>query len=83
MLLDDDVVTDREAEPGAFSGRLRREERIEDLLFHLGRNAGAVVTDADFHTVAKVLWWRQSGSARSRRHLLVPCAWSLHRSCSR
>jgi hypothetical protein len=27
MLLDDDVVTDREAEPSSFSGRLGREER--------------------------------------------------------
>ena len=58
MLLDDDVVTDREAEPGAFSGRLRREERIEDLLFHLGWNAGAVVADPDLHAVAKVFGGR-------------------------
>ena len=36
MLLDDDVVTDREAEPGAFSGRLRREERIEFFSFTSG-----------------------------------------------
>ena len=55
MLLDDDVVADREAKPGTFSGRLGREERIEHLLLHLGRNAGAVVADPDFHAVAKVL----------------------------
>ena len=55
MLLDDDVVTDREAKPGAFSGRLGRKERVEHLFLHLGRNAGAVVADPDLHTVAKVL----------------------------
>ena len=42
MLLDDDVVTDGEAKAGAFSGRLGRKERIEDLLLHLGRNASAI-----------------------------------------
>ena len=41
--------------PSAFSGRLRREERIEHLLLHLGRNAGAVVADPDFHAVPEVL----------------------------
>jgi hypothetical protein len=54
MLLDDDVVTDREAKPGPFSGRLGREERVKHLLLHLGRNASAVVADPDFDAVAKV-----------------------------
>src|SRR5262249_13832450 len=53
VLLDDDVVTDREAEPGALSRRFRSEERIEYLLFHIRRNAGAVVPDPDFHTVTQ------------------------------
>ena len=55
MLLDDDVVTDREAKPGAFSRWFCREERIEHLLLHLGWNAGAIVANPDFHAVAKVL----------------------------
>ena len=54
MLLDDDVVTDGEAKPRSFAGGLGREERIEHLFFHLGRNAGAVIADPDFHTVAEV-----------------------------
>ena len=55
MLLDDDVVTDGKAKPGSFSGGLGREERIEHLFLHLGRNAGAVVADPDFHAVTEVL----------------------------
>jgi len=34
MLLDEDVVADREAEAGALSRRFGREERVEHLLFH-------------------------------------------------
>ena len=55
MLLDDDVVTDGQAEPGPFTGRLCRKERIEQLFLHLGRNAGAVVAYPDFDPVAEVL----------------------------
>jgi hypothetical protein len=58
MLLDDDVVTDGQAKSSPFSGRLGREERIEDLLLHLGWNAGAVVADPDLHAVAEVLYRR-------------------------
>ena len=54
MLLDDDVVTDGQAKPSAFSGGLGREERVEHLLLHLRRNASAVVADPDFDAVAKV-----------------------------
>ena len=45
MLLDDDVVTDREAKAGALSGWFGREEGIEHLLLYIGRNAGAVITN--------------------------------------
>ena len=55
MLLDDDVVTNGQAKPRPFSGGLGRKERIEQLLLHLGRNAGAVVADPDFDAVAEVL----------------------------
>ena len=74
MLLDDDVVTNGQAKPGPFTGRLCRKERIEQLLPHLGWNAGAVVANPDFDTVAEALG---RGSQRGlvvivRR--LAPCA---------
>ena len=55
MLLDDDVVTNRQAEPGPFASRLGRKERVEHLLLHLGGNAGAVVTYPDFDAVTEAL----------------------------
>jgi NHL repeat len=55
VLLDDDVVTDGQAKPSSFTGGLRRKERAEQLLLHLGRNAGAVVAYPDFDAVAKIL----------------------------
>ena len=55
MLLDDDVVTNGQAKPSSFTGRFGGEERIEHLFLHLGRNAGAVVANANFDTVAEVL----------------------------
>src|SRR5262245_20180168 len=53
MLLDDDIVTDREPEPGSFSGRLRCEERVEHLFFYFRWNTRTVVADPNFHTIAK------------------------------
>ena len=53
MLLDDDVVTDGQAKPGPFTGRLGREERVEHLFLHLRRDAGPVVPDPDFDPVAE------------------------------
>src|SRR5262245_37484298 len=55
MLLDDDVVADREAKAGALAGRLGGEKRVEHLFFHVRRNTGAVIANPDFHPVAKVL----------------------------
>ena len=80
MLLDDDVVTERKAEPGAFAGRLGGEERIEHLFLHFGRNAGAVVADPDFDAVAEVF-----GRGGKRRLVVAAvgfalCAWSPHKS---
>src|SRR5215831_1297648 len=54
MLLDDDVVADREAEASPLPGRFGRKEWLEHLFFHVSRYAGAVVTDPDFHLIAKV-----------------------------
>ena len=67
MLLHDDVVAERQAEAGAFAGGLGREERIEHLLLHLGRNAGAVVADPDLDAVAEVLGRRRKGRLVGRR----------------
>ena len=65
MLLDDDVVTNGQAKPSPFTGRLGRKERVEQLLLHLGRNAGAVVANPDFDAVAEVL------GRGSKRRLVV------------
>src|SRR6516164_4172994 len=55
MLLDNDVVTDREPKPRALSGRLRREKWIEHLLPHVRRNTVAVVANPNFHAVTEAL----------------------------
>ena len=47
MLFNDDVVADREAETSALARRLGRKERIENLVFQIRRDAGAIVADAD------------------------------------
>ena len=65
--------------PGAFSGGLGREERIEHLFLHVRRDAGAVVTDPDFNTIAKIF-----GRGREGWLVVAPirsllCAWSLHK----
>ena len=65
MLLDDDVVTNRQAQPGPFTGRLGRKERVEHLVFHLGRYAGAVIAYPDFDLVTEVL------GRRSQRRLVL------------
>src|SRR5262245_26662099 len=55
MLLDDDVVADGEAKACALSGRLGGEERVEYLVFHVRRNASAIIADPDFYAIAKIL----------------------------
>ena len=55
MLLDDDVMTNGQAEPGPFTSRLCRKERVKQLLLHLRQNAGAVVAYPDFDAVTEVL----------------------------
>jgi hypothetical protein len=47
VLLDDDVVTDGEAEAGALPGRLGREEGLEDTRPHLVGEAVAVVSNPE------------------------------------
>src|SRR5690349_19145529 len=47
VALDDDAVRDVQAEPRALAHRLGREERLEDPLEVLLRDAGAGVADLD------------------------------------
>jgi hypothetical protein len=54
MLFHDDVVAERQAEPGAFAGRLRREERIKYFSPDRRADTGTVVTHADLHLLPKV-----------------------------
>src|SRR5207302_3686697 len=54
VLLGHDVVADRQTKPGAFAGRLRREERLEQLVPDLRRYADTVVADADLDRLAEI-----------------------------
>src|SRR5512146_2455710 len=53
VLLSDDVVADREPEPGAFAGGLGREEWIEDPRFDRIRYSGPIVFDLDHGPVVQ------------------------------
>src|SRR6185437_5697217 len=54
MLLHDDVVAKRQAEPGAFSGGLGSEKRFENLVSYFIVYSGAIVAHANFHLAAQV-----------------------------
>ena len=54
MLLDEDVVADREAKAGALTRRFGREEWVEHLFFDIRRNASAVIADRYFHAIAEI-----------------------------
>ena len=62
MLLDNDVMADGEAQPGAFASRLGCKEGIEHLLLHLGRNTGAVVANPDLDAISQI--FSQRGKLR-------------------
>ena len=49
----DDAVDHRQAEAGALADLLGGEERLEDLLQHVRRDAGAGVLDLDQHVVGR------------------------------
>src|SRR5262249_10889975 len=59
MPLRDDVVADRQAQPGALAGRLCREEGLEEFVPELGCDAGAIVAHPDLDLLAEL----------ARRHL--------------
>src|SRR3979411_1486027 len=54
VFLPDYVVAPRETKPGPAARRLGRKERIEHLFLHLGRDAGAVIANANFHATTEV-----------------------------
>src|SRR5581483_11715927 len=53
MLLHHDVITDGKTQAGALPRRLGSEEGIEHFLLHLRRNTGSIITNTDFHPIAK------------------------------
>ena len=54
MLLGDDVVADRQAEPRPFAGWLGREKGLEQLGADLGLNARPVVAHPDLDRLAEI-----------------------------
>ena len=52
VLLGYDLVADRQPKPGALAGWLGREERLEQFVVILRRNADPVVTHADLDAFA-------------------------------
>ena len=64
MLLDHDVVAERQAEPGAFAGGLGGEERVEHFCLHLVRNSGSIVPNGDLDAVVPDHASRRRSSAR-------------------
>src|SRR6516225_10239659 len=54
VLLGYDLVADRQPKPGALAGRFGREEWLEQFLLVFRRNPGAIVTNSDLDSVAKV-----------------------------
>jgi hypothetical protein len=61
MLLGNDVVADRQAKSRPLTGRLGREERLEQLVFDLGLDADAIVSDPDLDGVEEI-------AGRHRQH---------------
>jgi hypothetical protein len=55
VLLDDNVVAQRETKTGSFARWLGGKERVEYFVHHLGGNAATAVTDPDLHAVAEFL----------------------------
>ena len=54
MLLGDDLVADRQPEPGAYAGRLRGEERLEQFVLDVVGNADAVVAHPHLDGLAEI-----------------------------
>src|SRR5579862_7873899 len=61
MLLDDDVMADREPKPRTFTRWLGGEKRIEHLFPNLRRNADTIVAYPDLHVVAETFSHSRNG----------------------
>src|SRR5579862_5284383 len=61
MLLDDDVMADREPKPGALACGLGGEERIEHLFPNLRWDANTIVAYPDLHAVAETFSHSRNG----------------------
>src|ERR1051325_11813200 len=54
VLLRHDVVADRQSQAGSFASRLSREERLEELVLHVSRDADPVVACTDLDGIAQI-----------------------------
>ena len=61
VLLDDNVVAQRQTKTGSFARWLGRKERVEYLVHHLGGNTAAIVANPDLDAVAEVFRRRGKG----------------------
>ena len=72
VLLDNDVMGHREAQPCPFAGRFSGEKGIEHLLSDFRRDTSAVVANANFHTAAEIFGGSQHGRLFPPHHS-PPC----------
>src|SRR5690348_11466955 len=60
-------MADRQPEPGTLARRLCREERVENLLLDVRRDACTVVANADFNFVTEITCCRLGHAAHCDR----------------
>jgi hypothetical protein len=72
MLLGHDIIANGQAEAGSLSGRFGREERLEQFVPDLGWNAGTVITDPDFDSIAEISCQHLQGRLELRVASLFP-----------
>src|SRR5215472_4089671 len=63
VLLRDDIIADREPEPGALAGRLGRKERLKQPVPDFGRDTGAVVAHPGLDRLAQITGRHLEGRA--------------------
>ena len=76
MLLDNDIVTNGEAEAGTLARRLGGEEGIEHLFAHLKWDTGSVVPNPDLHSVTQT---SRCGSQRRLKAAIFRLAFAFGR----
>ena len=70
VLLHNYVVRHRKTKAGSFTGWLGGEERVEHLLLHFCRNAGAVVANTNFDAGSEILRGGPQGWLKTRFFVL-------------